>query len=164
MELSESQSPSLTSTAQNSSELSGKQAETQEHQRQRSSLNISNTDDMQKIEEGALLSTASEPTVEFLFRKCSGIIGVPISFLDKYCPDQFEIIDCTHTTNPQLLSHNHELSYYKDFKRGKVVTNADASMPLMETDVCGGTKCIRKSDGKVIYQLYHRLFVRKLQT
>jgi len=25
-------------------------------------------------------------------RKCNGIIGVPISFLDKYCPEQFRII------------------------------------------------------------------------
>lgn len=25
-------------------------------------------------------------------RKCNGIMGVPISFLDKYCPEQFEII------------------------------------------------------------------------
>ena len=24
----------------------------------------------------------------------SGIMGVPISFLDKYCPEQFEIIGC----------------------------------------------------------------------
>ena len=23
---------------------------------------------------------------------CSGVMGVPISFLDKYCPDQFEIL------------------------------------------------------------------------
>ncbi|MGP1601633.1 adenine-specific methyltransferase EcoRI family protein, partial [Treponema sp.] len=24
--------------------------------------------------------------------RCNGIMGVPISFLDKYCPEQFEII------------------------------------------------------------------------
>ena len=24
---------------------------------------------------------------------CTGIMGVPITFLDKYCPEQFEIID-----------------------------------------------------------------------
>lgn len=27
-----------------------------------------------------------------LEEKCSGIMGVPITFLDKYCPEQFEII------------------------------------------------------------------------
>lgn len=93
-----------------------------------------------------------------------GIMGVPITFLDKYNPEQFEIIDCTHTTNPELWSGNHEVSYYKDFKRGKVVTNADASMPLLKTDISGGTKCVRKSDGAVLYQLYHRLFIRRKES
>ena len=27
--------------------------------------------------------------------KCNGIIGVPITFLDKYNPDQFEIVGIT---------------------------------------------------------------------
>ena len=29
-------------------------------------------------------------------RRCNGIMGVPISFLDKYCPEQFEIIGCSY--------------------------------------------------------------------
>ena len=104
--------------------------------------------------------------IEVPFTECipsdyDSIMGVPITFLDKYNPEQFEIIDCTHTTNPMLWSGKHEISYYKDFKRGKVVTNADASMPLLATGKCGGTKCVRKCDGAVLYQLYHRLFIRK---
>lgn len=93
-----------------------------------------------------------------------GVMGVPITFLDKCCPEQFEIIDCTHTTNPELWSDKHDISYYKDFKRGKIITNADASMPIMATDICGGTKCIRQTDGAIIYQLYHRLFIRRKDT
>lgn len=30
--------------------------------------------------------------------RCSGIMGVPITFLDKYNPDQFEIIGCADYT------------------------------------------------------------------
>ena len=30
----------------------------------------------------------------------NGLMGVPISFLDKYCPDQFEIVDSL--TTPEL--------------------------------------------------------------
>jgi len=30
---------------------------------------------------------------------CSGVMGVPISFLDKYCPDQFEIVGNEYTLN-----------------------------------------------------------------
>ena len=26
----------------------------------------------------------------------SGIMGVPISFLDKYCPEQFEMVGCAN--------------------------------------------------------------------
>ena len=28
---------------------------------------------------------------------CSGVMGVPITFLDKYCPEQFEIIGATES-------------------------------------------------------------------
>ena len=29
---------------------------------------------------------------EYSYRKCSGIMGVPITFLDKFCVSQFRII------------------------------------------------------------------------
>ena len=33
-------------------------------------------------------------TTELLFaKKCNGIMGVPVTFMDKYNPEQFEIID-----------------------------------------------------------------------
>lgn len=36
-----------------------------------------------------------------------GVMGVPISFLDKYCPEQFEIVDARDYTNiPQLKNKN----------------------------------------------------------
>ena len=33
-----------------------------------------------------------KPMRECLFKKCNGVMGVPITFLDKYCPEQFEIV------------------------------------------------------------------------
>ena len=41
----------------------------------------------------------SDCTRELLFtgRKCNGIMGVPITFLDKYNPEQFEIIGATES-------------------------------------------------------------------
>ena len=37
----------------------------------------------------------------------SGIMGVPVSFLDKYCPEQFEIIDymASHGKTPKGMPH-----------------------------------------------------------
>ena len=29
--------------------------------------------------------------------RCNGIIGVPITFLDRYCPDQFELVGATES-------------------------------------------------------------------
>ena len=34
-----------------------------------------------------------KPMRECLFKKCNGVMGVPITFLDKYCPEQFEILE-----------------------------------------------------------------------
>ncbi len=34
-------------------------------------------------------------------RKCNGLIGVPISFLDKYCPEQFNIFGFFNNYNPE---------------------------------------------------------------
>lgn len=42
------------------------------------------------------ISVENSATEEFLSkRRCSGIMGVPITFLDKYNPEQFEIIGLT---------------------------------------------------------------------
>ena len=40
-----------------------------------------------------LQSTDEKLTQEYLLsKKCNGVMGVPITFLDKYNPDQFEIL------------------------------------------------------------------------
>ena len=92
----------------------------------------------------------------------TGIMGVPVSFIDKYCPEQFELITCTHVTNENKgeLIQLHDTNYYKGYVRGKVVTNLDATMPIMASDKCGGTACKRNPDEPILYQLYHRIFIR----
>ena len=48
---------------------------------------------MQIAELYSPLLTEQESTNGCLFsRKCNGIMGVPITFLDKYNPDEFEIV------------------------------------------------------------------------
>lgn len=94
-----------------------------------------------------------------------GIMGVPITFLDKYCPEQFEIIACTHinSDNSGELEILHNADYYKGYKRGKVVTNLDCTMPIMASPDCGGTICKRENSPD-LYQLYHRVFIRRRDT
>jgi hypothetical protein len=92
----------------------------------------------------------------------TGVMGVPVSFIDKYCPAQFKLIACTNVTNESKgeLVFVHDKSYYKGYVRGKVVTNLDATMPIMASDICGGTKCHRNDGDPILYQLYHRIFIK----
>ena len=79
-ELSESQSHSLT----NGTQINSK------------SLATSTLLESKKAED---ISTEAESTAEYSSREnaCNGLMGVPITFLDKFSPDQFEIIGITKT-------------------------------------------------------------------
>ena len=67
-----------------------------------------------------------------------GVMGVPISFLDKYCPEQFEILG----TSPQLA---HPIADYVE---------PDAQYEK------GGPACYLKVGEKQYRRLYDRIFIR----
>ena len=100
MESLESQSHSSTNTARNSSELS---------------VSI----DMSKIIQDTdtdLHSMTRRFTQEYLSgRYCNGIMGVPITFLDKHSPDQFEIIGLLQSSTDEQAGVPN-LKYYNEFK------------------------------------------------
>lgn len=73
-----------------------------------------------------------------------GAMGVPISFLDKYCPEQFEIIGITERGNEFGL-------------RTKVYTKAD-SLKYSDWN-CRATIKI----GEIIKPIYARILIRKKQ-
>ena len=77
------------------------------------------------------------PFTDAIPSDCSGMMGVPISFLDKYCPEQFEIIG----TSPQLA---HPIVEYveKDAQYEK-----------------GGPACYLKIGEKKYRRLYDRIFI-----
>ncbi|MCI5534352.1 MAG: adenine-specific methyltransferase EcoRI family protein [Firmicutes bacterium] len=58
-------------------------------------------------------------------------MGVPISFLDKYCPEQFEIVGATESEG-------------RGFSNGLWNSNSGVSQPMLN-----GTKC------------YKRIFIRR---
>lgn len=66
----------------------------------------------------------------------TGVMGVPISFLDKYCPEQFEILDC-HEPAIELGTYK-KCSYFKEHKSRQIVYK-----------------------GVLCQKTYHRLFIRK---
>ena len=73
-----------------------------------------------------------------------GVMGVPISWLDKYCPEQFEIVGITERGN--------EYSY-----RTKVYTKSDS--PKYSDWNCRATII---TNGKV-QPVYARILIRKKQ-
>ena len=94
MALSEFQSHSLTNSAQNNLELSIQLCASELQQIQKA-MKLS----LLALTDGTLKE--SENMQECLcVRYCNGVIGVPITFLDKYNPNQFNIIDL----NPHFFS------------------------------------------------------------
>lgn len=74
----------------------------------------------------------------------AGIMGVPITFLDKYSPDQFEILGITDRNNPYGLTT-------------KVYTIADGA----NYSDCNRRAAIRQADGS-LKSTYARLLIRNL--
>ena len=79
-----------------------------------------------------------------------GVMGVPITFLDKYCPEQFEILGCS--ANPE----SNDL-----IKKEKSVK----ALSLIRDGKLKGAKCVGGNSNIVIindyvHVLYHRIFIR----
>ena len=68
-----------------------------------------------------------------LSTRCNGVMGVPITFLDKWCPDQFEIIGATESEG-------------KGFSKGLWDSSSGISQPVVNGE-----------------RVYKRLFVRRIK-
>ena len=89
----------------------------------------------------------------------AGEMGVPITFMDKFNPVEFEIIGLSSKQNAGTVKRTHPDEYYNGYTRGKVVTRVESNMPLLKTNISGGTKCSK--DGCYdVYQLYWRIFIK----
>lgn len=93
-----------------------------------------------------------------------GIMGVPISFLDKYCPEQFEILGATqrgcHDDVPDIKKYD---DYWEMTQLGKPTgssgnkTNENAN--LQQND--GKKNYFINKQGHIIQSVYQRIFIRK---
>lgn len=89
-----------------------------------------------------------------------GLMGVPVTFLDKFNPEQFELIGLSSKNHSEKIPRFHDNNYYNGYTRGKVVTRVESNMPLLAIPDFGGTKCVK--DGcPDLYQIYWRIFIRK---
>lgn len=92
------------------------------------------------------------------------MMGVPITFMNSYCPEQFEIIASSQTgCHPDSMV----LKKYKDYKGYK----ADGTSNGRTGSTCGNNPMIAKNDGKHAYYMndqghtvqstFGKLFIRR---
>lgn len=81
-----------------------------------------------------------------------GVMGVPITFIDKYCPEQFEILGCT--ANPES---NDVLKRPRSEKAVKLIKEGR----LKNAKCVGGNSNIFIDKDDYVHVLYHRLLIRK---
>ena len=93
-----------------------------------------------------------------------GVMGVPISFLDKYNPDQFEVLGATqrgcHDAVPDIRKYD---DYWEMTQEGKKTgssgnkTNENAN--LLAND--GKKNYFINKDGRIIQSVYQRIFIKR---
>lgn len=102
------------------------------------------------------------PYIDSIPSDFNGIMGVPITFLDKYCPEQFEIVGITKTWfGGASKTYPEQIQVDKNGKKSKVTKlNDGATIELHEvpTDT---TYYIVNS--KMYKQVYARILIRKKQ-
>ena len=91
-----------------------------------------------------------------------GVMGVPISFLDKYCPEQFEIVGITKTWYGFAdKTYPEQTQVSKDGKESKVSKlNDGATIKL--TEIPEGETYYFVND-EIFIQVYARVLIRKKQ-
>ena len=93
-----------------------------------------------------------------------GVIGVPISFLDKYCPEQFEILGATQRDCHNEVPDTRKYDDYWEVKPNGEKTGASGGKTnengnLLKND--GKHNYFVNSEGRQIQSTYQRIFIRK---
>ena len=90
-----------------------------------------------------------------------GVMGVPITFLDKYNPEQFEIVGITKTWYGGASKiYSRQIQVDKNGKRKEVTKlNDGATLELLSDNVDNQT--YYEVDGKKYIQLYARVLIKK---
>lgn len=89
-----------------------------------------------------------------------GIMGVPITFLDKYNPDQFDIIGITKTWFGMASKiYGEQIQVDKNGKESNVTKLNDGA--VLQVPIPPEGKTYYKVDGKIYIQTYPRILIRR---
>lgn len=92
-----------------------------------------------------------------------GVMGVPISFLDKYCPEQFEILGATQRGCHDEVPDTKRYDDYWEMKQdgtptGSAGSKTNENANLEQND--GKKNYFINKDGHIIQSAYQRIFIR----
>ena len=101
------------------------------------------------------------PFVDAIPSDYNGIMGVPVSFFDKYCPEQFEVVGITKTwfDGYKTKVYPEQIQVDKHGKRKKVSKLNDGAALLLKAPLNGET--YYEVGGKLYEQKYARILIRK---
>ena len=93
----------------------------------------------------------------------TGAMGVPISFLDKYCPEQFKITGITKTWfGGASKTYPEQTQVSKDGKESTVTKLNDGATLVLDTPPENET--YYKVGGKLYTQVYARILIQRITT
>ena len=101
------------------------------------------------------------PFVDAIPSDYDGVMGVPVSFFDKYCPEQFEVVGITKTWFDGFKTkvYPEQIQVDKHGKRKRVSKLNDGAALLLDNPLDGET--YYEVDGKLYEQKYARILIRK---
>lgn len=92
-----------------------------------------------------------------------GIMGVSISFMDKYCPEQFEILGCTQRGCHDLVPDTKKYDDYKEIKPDGTPTGSSGGKTNENTNLAkndGKHNYFQNDNGHIVQSTYGRIFIR----
>ena len=98
-----------------------------------------------------------------------GVMGVPITFLDKYNPLQFEIIGLLNSSSEELAGIKSTRTYaeFKEIKQDQTLTGASGNKakgnPILKGKPEKGNYYINLETGETVFSLYARILIRRRQ-
>ena len=93
----------------------------------------------------------------------TGVMGVPITFLDKYNPEQFEILGLSQKCGFGLNSYK-KYDEYREMRQDETATGSSGKKingnPVMRGKPLKNNYYLNPNTGDTVYSLYARIFIR----
>jgi hypothetical protein len=103
------------------------------------------------------------PSTDAIPSDYNDVMGVPISFLDKYCPEQFEILGATQRGCHNEVPDTKKYDDYWEVKQNGEKTGSSGGKTNENANLAGndGKKnYFINKDGRMIQSAYQRIFIR----